>query len=150
MVGATKSPTSWLRAVPQVWQALAAVLHMSNLSFDKVDNEQGEIAAISDRAVSEANVSRLCPSRSPEKKCCTCAWTHICDLRDFSFLFLFAVLEIRSTLFPKVQQYPFLSFLFCLLPLAGKALSRSVERKPRAFPRASRRHRHRHRHNQRR
>lgn len=41
-----------LVAVPQVWQALAAVLHMSNLSFDKVDNEQGEIAAISDRAVS--------------------------------------------------------------------------------------------------
>lgn len=37
----------------QVWQTLAAVLHMSNLQFDKVDNEQGEIAAISDRAVRE-------------------------------------------------------------------------------------------------
>lgn len=36
----------------QVWQTLAAVLHMSNLGFDKVDNEQGEIASISDRAVS--------------------------------------------------------------------------------------------------
>lgn len=36
----------------QVWKALASVLHMSNLVFDKVDDEQGEIAAISDRAVS--------------------------------------------------------------------------------------------------
>lgn len=36
----------------QVWQALAAVLHMSNLNFDKVDHEQGEVAAISDRDVS--------------------------------------------------------------------------------------------------
>ena len=36
----------------QVWQTLAAVLHMSNLGFDRVDNEQGEIASISDRAVS--------------------------------------------------------------------------------------------------
>lgn len=36
----------------QVWQALAAVLHMSNMSFDKVEDAQGEVAAISDRAVS--------------------------------------------------------------------------------------------------
>lgn len=35
----------------QVWKMLASVLHMSNLEFDKVDNEQGEIAAISDREV---------------------------------------------------------------------------------------------------
>eukprot|EP00904_Undaria_pinnatifida_P007215 jgi/Undpi1/3623/HiC_scaffold_16.g06993.m1 len=34
----------------QVWQTLAAVLHLSNLRFDRVDNEQGEIASISDRA----------------------------------------------------------------------------------------------------
>eukprot|EP00752_Nemacystus_decipiens_P009380 g8383.t1 len=34
----------------QVWQALAAVLHMSNISFDKVEDAQGEIAGISDRA----------------------------------------------------------------------------------------------------
>eukprot|EP00903_Cladosiphon_okamuranus_P011080 g10459.t1 len=34
----------------QVWQALAAVLHMSNLSFDKVEDAQGEVAGISDRA----------------------------------------------------------------------------------------------------
>ncbi|CAM9886122.1 unnamed protein product, partial [Ectocarpus sp. 12 AP-2014] len=33
----------------KVWKALAAVLHMSNLRFDKADSEQGEIAAISDR-----------------------------------------------------------------------------------------------------
>lgn len=35
----------------QVWQVLASVLHMSNLEFDKVDHEQGEIASISDREV---------------------------------------------------------------------------------------------------
>lgn len=35
----------------QVWQMLASVLHMSNLEFDKVDHEQGEIASISDREV---------------------------------------------------------------------------------------------------
>ncbi|CAM9169756.1 unnamed protein product [Laminaria digitata] len=33
----------------EVWKMLASVLHMSNLRFDKVDNEQGEIASISDR-----------------------------------------------------------------------------------------------------
>eukprot|EP00903_Cladosiphon_okamuranus_P011132 g10508.t1 len=33
----------------QVWQMLASVLHISNLEFDKVDHEQGEIATISDR-----------------------------------------------------------------------------------------------------
>lgn len=36
----------------QVWKTLASVLHMSNLEFDKVDHEQGEIAKISDREVS--------------------------------------------------------------------------------------------------
>lgn len=30
---------------------LASVLHMSNMRFDKVDNEQGDIASISDREV---------------------------------------------------------------------------------------------------
>ena len=35
----------------QVWQVLASVLHMSNLEFDKVDHEQGEIASICDRKV---------------------------------------------------------------------------------------------------
>lgn len=35
----------------QVWQMLASVLHMSNLEFDKVDHEQGEIASVSDREV---------------------------------------------------------------------------------------------------
>ena len=35
----------------QVWQMLASVLHLSNLEFDKVDHEQGEIASISDREV---------------------------------------------------------------------------------------------------
>lgn len=35
----------------QVWQMLASVLHMSNLEFDQVDHEQGEIASISDREV---------------------------------------------------------------------------------------------------
>lgn len=39
--------------MPQVWQALAAVLHMSNMTFDKVQDAQGEIAGISDRAVSK-------------------------------------------------------------------------------------------------
>lgn len=34
-----------------VWQMLASVLHMSNVEFDKVDHEQGEIASISDREV---------------------------------------------------------------------------------------------------
>ncbi|CAM9539979.1 unnamed protein product, partial [Ectocarpus fasciculatus] len=33
----------------QVWQMLASVLHLSNVDFDKVDHEQGEMAAISDR-----------------------------------------------------------------------------------------------------
>eukprot|EP00752_Nemacystus_decipiens_P009414 g8417.t1 len=33
----------------QVWQMLASVLHMSNVEFDRVDHEQGEIASISDR-----------------------------------------------------------------------------------------------------
>ncbi|CAN0528106.1 unnamed protein product, partial [Ectocarpus sp. 12 AP-2014] len=33
----------------QVWQMLASVLHLSNVEFDKVDHEQGEIATISDR-----------------------------------------------------------------------------------------------------
>lgn len=60
--------TMLARGTPQVWQTLAAVLHMSNLGFDKVDNEQGEIAAISDRAVREATKNgpdfrvRLCAS----------------------------------------------------------------------------------------
>lgn len=35
----------------QVWQMLASVLHMSNLEFDEIDHEQGEIASISDREV---------------------------------------------------------------------------------------------------
>lgn len=35
----------------QVWQMLASVLHISNLEFDEVDHEQGEIASISDREV---------------------------------------------------------------------------------------------------
>lgn len=35
----------------QVWQMLASVLHMSNLEYDKVDHEQGEIASIADREV---------------------------------------------------------------------------------------------------
>lgn len=38
---------------------LASVLHMSNLEFDKVDHEQGEIASISDREVTAA------PARMP-------------------------------------------------------------------------------------
>ncbi|CAM9101018.1 unnamed protein product, partial [Hapterophycus canaliculatus] len=33
----------------QVWQLLASVLHMSNLEFDKLDCEHGEVACISDR-----------------------------------------------------------------------------------------------------
>lgn len=41
----------------QVWQTLAAVLHMSNLGFDAVDSEQGEIAAISDRAVRRRGIT---------------------------------------------------------------------------------------------
>ncbi|CAB1102969.1 unnamed protein product [Ectocarpus sp. CCAP 1310/34] len=32
----------------QVWQMLAAMLHLSNLEFNKVDHQQGEIADISD------------------------------------------------------------------------------------------------------
>lgn len=35
----------------QVWKMLASVLYMSNLEFDTVDHEQGEIASISDREV---------------------------------------------------------------------------------------------------
>lgn len=35
----------------QVWHMLASVLHMSNLEFDGVDHEQGEIASITDREV---------------------------------------------------------------------------------------------------
>lgn len=35
----------------QVWKMLASVLHMSNLEFDKVDHEQGDIASISNRQV---------------------------------------------------------------------------------------------------
>lgn len=42
----------------QVWKMLAAVLYMSNLAFDKVDHEQGEIASISDREVRKFH--RLC------------------------------------------------------------------------------------------
>lgn len=38
-------------SMTQVWQLLASVLHMSNLEFDKVDSEQGEVASISDREV---------------------------------------------------------------------------------------------------
>lgn len=41
-----------LRVFMQIWQMLAAVLHMSNLEYDKVDHEQGDIAFISDREVS--------------------------------------------------------------------------------------------------
>lgn len=40
------------RSTRQVWQLLASVLHMSNLVFDKLDSEQGEIASISDHEVS--------------------------------------------------------------------------------------------------
>ncbi|CAM9603433.1 unnamed protein product, partial [Sphacelaria rigidula] len=35
----------------QVWQTLAAVLHMANVRFDTKESAQGEIASISDRAV---------------------------------------------------------------------------------------------------
>lgn len=37
---------------------LASVLHMSNLRFDKVDNEQGDIASISDREVFAVQLQR--------------------------------------------------------------------------------------------
>lgn len=36
----------------QVWQTLASVLHMSNVTFDAKDHEQGEVAAVKDPAVS--------------------------------------------------------------------------------------------------
>lgn len=35
----------------QVWKVLAAVLHMSNIVFNTVDHEQGEVAAVNDIAV---------------------------------------------------------------------------------------------------
>lgn len=35
----------------QVWKLLASVLHLSNLEFDRMDHEQGDIAYISDREV---------------------------------------------------------------------------------------------------
>lgn len=35
----------------QMWQALASVLHMSNVTFDAKDHEQGEVAAVKDAGV---------------------------------------------------------------------------------------------------
>lgn len=43
-----------------MWQALASVLHMSNVTFDAKDHEQGEVAAVKDpgvRAVAADNGS---------------------------------------------------------------------------------------------
>eukprot|EP00752_Nemacystus_decipiens_P009298 g8309.t1 len=37
----------------QVWKALAAVLHMSNIAFDAKDDAQGEVAAVQDAAALE-------------------------------------------------------------------------------------------------
>lgn len=34
-----------------MWQALASVLHMSNVTFDAKDHEQGEVAAVKDPGV---------------------------------------------------------------------------------------------------
>lgn len=34
-----------------MWKVLAAVLHMSNVVFNAVDHEQGEVAAVNDIAV---------------------------------------------------------------------------------------------------
>lgn len=43
---------------------LASVLHMSNLEFDKVDHEQGEIASVSDREVCSMCIrSNVCSAR---------------------------------------------------------------------------------------
>lgn len=38
--------------VKKVWKALSAVLHLSTLEFHETDHEEGPVAAISDRAVS--------------------------------------------------------------------------------------------------
>lgn len=40
--------TPILLPVPQVWKALASVLHMSNVAFDGKDDVQGEVAAVRD------------------------------------------------------------------------------------------------------
>lgn len=40
----------------QVWQMLAAMLHLSNLEFSKVDHQQGAIAVISDSEVWQVHV----------------------------------------------------------------------------------------------
>lgn len=42
----------------QVWKMLASVLYMSNVEFDKVDHEQGEIASISDHEVCTTHGTR--------------------------------------------------------------------------------------------
>ncbi|CAM9264982.1 unnamed protein product, partial [Sphacelaria rigidula] len=34
----------------QVWHIAASVLHLSNLRFDTIDHEQGEVASVADRA----------------------------------------------------------------------------------------------------
>lgn len=41
-----------------MWQALSAVLHLSSLSFHETDNQEGPVAAISDKAVSEKKEKR--------------------------------------------------------------------------------------------
>eukprot|EP00752_Nemacystus_decipiens_P008749 g7810.t1 len=48
----------------QVWKMLASVLHMSNLEFDEVDHEQGEIASISDREALSALAKLLAVEES--------------------------------------------------------------------------------------
>ena len=48
---ATATATVVGAAVLQVWKALAAVLHMSNIAFDAKDDAQGEVAAVQDAAV---------------------------------------------------------------------------------------------------
>lgn len=37
----------------QVWKVLAAVLHLSNISFDGIDHDQGEVASVQDRLALE-------------------------------------------------------------------------------------------------
>lgn len=55
----------------QVWHIAASVLHLSNLRFDTIDHEQGEVASVADRAVRVRTVARYLFRLSTR----TTAWT---------------------------------------------------------------------------
>ena len=47
----------------QVWRVLAAVLHMSNVTFDAKDDAEGEVAAVKDAAVRQKRADTFAYSK---------------------------------------------------------------------------------------